>query len=70
MMPDLPGDGNLDNPDTADPDFRESDKRSAEGEAYPDLVPIGTPAAQVPVRERLLTVTEKESELGWRSDVT
>ena len=50
--------------------FRESDKRSAEGEAYPDLVPIGTPAAQVPVRERLLTVTEKESELGWRSDVT
>jgi molecular chaperone Hsp33 len=26
MMPDLPGDGNFDNPETADPDFRESDK--------------------------------------------
>jgi hypothetical protein len=50
--------------------FRESDKTSAEGEAYPDLVPDGTPADRIPVRERLLTVTEKDSEFGWRSDVT
>ncbi|MDJ0749478.1 MAG: TonB-dependent receptor plug domain-containing protein [Woeseiaceae bacterium] len=50
--------------------FRESDRTSSEGEGYPDLVPPDTPADQVPVRERLLTVTEKESELGWRSDVT
>jgi hypothetical protein len=49
--------------------FRTSDKTSAEGEAYPDLVPDGTPANLIPVRERLLTVTEKDSEFGWRSDV-
>lgn len=50
--------------------YRESDRVSSEGEAYPDLVPPGTPAEQVPVREQLLTVQEKESELGWRSDVS
>jgi hypothetical protein len=49
---------------------RESDKLSSEGEANVDLVPDGTPADQVPVRERLLTVTEKDAELGWRSDIT
>jgi hypothetical protein len=48
--------------------LRANDKTSAEGEAYPDLVPEGTPAADVPVRERLLTVTEKETEIGWHSD--
>ncbi len=47
---------------------RSNDKTSAEGEAYPDLVPEGTPAADVPVRERLMTVTEKETEIGWHSD--
>jgi hypothetical protein len=50
--------------------FRDSDKSSSEGEAYPDLVPDGTPAADVPVRERLITVDEKETEIGWRSDFT
>jgi hypothetical protein len=48
--------------------FRDSDKSSSEGEAYPDLVPEGTPADQIPVRERLITVDEKETEIGWRSD--
>ena len=48
--------------------FRANDKISAEGEAYPDLVPEGTPAADIPVRERLITVTEKETEIGWHSD--
>jgi hypothetical protein len=48
--------------------FRDSDKTSSEGEAYPDLVPAGTPADEIPVRERLLTVDEKETEIGWRSD--
>ena len=48
--------------------FRESDKTSSEGEAYPDLVPEGTPASDVPVRENLLTVGEAETEIGWRSD--
>jgi hypothetical protein len=50
--------------------FRDSDRVSSEGEAFPDLVPPGTPADQVPVRERLLTVKEKESEIGWRSDMS
>lgn len=49
--------------------FRESDKVSSEGEANHDLVPDGSPANQIPVRERLLTVTEKDTEFGWRSDV-
>jgi hypothetical protein len=48
--------------------LRANDKISAEGEAYPDLVPEGTPAEDVPVRERLLTVTEEETEIGWHSD--
>jgi hypothetical protein len=47
---------------------RANDKTSAEGEAYPDLVPEGTPAPDVPVRERLIAVTEKETEIGWHSD--
>ncbi|MEM8683066.1 MAG: TonB-dependent receptor [Pseudomonadota bacterium] len=50
--------------------FRESDKTSSEGESYPDLVPAGTPADQVPVREDLLTIQEKETEIGWRSDLS
>ncbi len=48
--------------------FRDSDKTSSEGEAFPDLVPEGTPAADIPVNERILTIREQESELGWRSD--
>jgi hypothetical protein len=50
--------------------FKESDKTSSEGEAYPDLVPGGTPAADIPVRSQLLTVGESETEIGWRSDYT
>lgn len=50
--------------------YRESDRVSSEGEAFPDLVSPDTPADQVPMREELLTVKEKESEIGWRSDVS
>lgn len=50
--------------------FRDFDKVSSEGEAYPDLVPPGTAADQIPVRENLLTIREKETEIGWRSDVS
>ena len=50
--------------------YRESDRSSSQGESFPDLVPSGTPADQVPVRENLLTITENESEFGWRSDVS
>lgn len=47
---------------------RASHKVSSEGEAFPDLVPPGTPASDFPVREDIITVTEDETELGWRSD--
>ena len=47
---------------------RASHKVSSEGEAYPDLVPPGSPASSFPVREDILTVTEDETETGWRSD--
>ena len=47
---------------------RTSDKTSSEGEAFPDLVPAGSPASSFPVREDILAVTEDETETGWRSD--
>ncbi|WP_337880339.1 TonB-dependent receptor [Rheinheimera sp.] len=47
---------------------RKSDKLSSEGEAFPDLVPPGSPASSFPVREDILTIGENETELGWRSD--
>lgn len=47
---------------------RDSDKLSFEGEAFPDLVPAGTPVADIPVNERIITVAEEETEIGWRSD--
>lgn len=47
---------------------RASNKISSEGEAFPDLVPAGSPAASFPVREDIITVTEYETEIGWRSD--
>jgi len=47
---------------------RVSNKVSSEGEAFPDLVPDGSPASSFPVREDILTVTEDETEIGWRSD--
>ncbi|TLU67346.1 TonB-dependent receptor [Thalassotalea litorea] len=48
--------------------YRQSDKVSSEGEAFPDLVPPGTPASSFPVREDIITIGENETELGWRSD--
>lgn len=48
--------------------YRNSDKVSAEGEAFPDLVPPGSPAASFPVREDIITIGEAETEIGWRSD--
>ncbi|WP_337841503.1 TonB-dependent receptor [Rheinheimera sp.] len=47
---------------------RKSDKLSSEGEAFPDLVPPGSPASSFPLREDILTIGENETELGWRSD--
>lgn len=48
--------------------YRKSDKVSSEGEAFPDLVPEGTPASSFPVREDIITISEGEKEIGWRSD--
>jgi len=50
--------------------FRNSDARSTQGEAYPDLAgPDPTPAT-TPVREDILRLKEKETEVGWRGDFT
>ena len=48
--------------------YRKSDKVSSEGEAFPDLVPPGSPASSFPVREDIITIDEDEKEIGWRSD--
>ncbi|MFN6263321.1 MAG: carboxypeptidase regulatory-like domain-containing protein, partial [Chromatiaceae bacterium] len=48
--------------------YRNSDKISSEGEAFPDLVPPGSPASSFPVRENIITIGEAETETGWRSD--
>ncbi|RDV24233.1 TonB-dependent receptor [Alteromonas aestuariivivens] len=48
--------------------YRNSDKLSSEGEAFPDLVPPGSPASSFPVRENIITIGEGEKEFGWRSD--
>lgn len=48
--------------------YRKSDKLSSEGEAFPDLVPPGSPASSFPVREDIITVGENETEVGWRSN--
>ncbi|MCB1643175.1 MAG: TonB-dependent receptor, partial [Xanthomonadales bacterium] len=48
--------------------YRSSDKLSSEGEAFPDLVPAGSPASSFPVREHIITIAEDETEFGWRSD--
>lgn len=48
--------------------YRKSDKLSAEGEAFPDLAPEGSPASSFPVRENIITIAENETEIGWRSD--
>lgn len=48
--------------------YRASEKISSEGEAFPDLVPEGSPASDFPVREDIITIGEDETEIGWRSD--
>ncbi|OBP15990.1 TonB-dependent receptor [Rheinheimera sp. SA_1] len=48
--------------------YRNSDKLSSEGEAFPDLVPPGSPASSFPIREDIITIGEAETEVGWRSD--
>ena len=47
---------------------RTSDKISREGEAFPDIVPAGSPASSYPVEEDIITIGEDETESGLRSD--
>ena len=49
--------------------YRDTDKTSAEGEAFHNSAPTDTAAELVPVREDILTLQETEQEVGWRSDV-
>jgi len=48
--------------------FRNFDSRTRIGEAYPDQVPLDTPADQVPARENLLNIRAEEQETGWQLD--
>src|SRR5690606_23125815 len=48
--------------------FRNFDSRTRIGEAYPDQVPLDTPADQVPARENLLNIRAEEQEAGWQLD--
>jgi hypothetical protein len=48
--------------------YRHFGARSRIGEAYPDQVPLGTPADQIPARENLLNTRAAEQETGWRLD--
>jgi hypothetical protein len=48
--------------------YRNSDTTAMEGEAYPDLAgPDPTPET-TPVRQNILRVEERETEIGWRGD--
>ena len=44
------------------------DKDSSQGEAYPDQAGEDPTAADIPVRPDIFRMTEKETEVGWRSD--
>ncbi|WP_096084721.1 TonB-dependent receptor [Agaribacterium haliotis] len=50
--------------------YRYLDKTSVVGEAYPDLGPQPPQAASVPQKPELLSQKEKETELGWRLDLS
>ncbi len=39
------------------------------GETYPDLVPPGTAIEDIPARYDIQTLSENETEIGWRSDL-
>ena len=50
--------------------LRSSDKDSVQGEAFPDAVAATAPPADIPLRQNIFSLREKERELGWRSDFT
>ena len=48
--------------------YRHYGEDSQSGEASPDLVPLDTPASEVPQRFPIITSRRDESEIGWRLD--
>ena len=50
--------------------LRDTDKSGREGEAYPFSDPVPLAASEVPAREDILTLTEVETEIGFRSDLS
>ncbi len=48
--------------------YRNSDTTGTQGEAYPDLAGPNPTPATTPVRENILRIKERETEIGWRSD--
>jgi hypothetical protein len=44
------------------------DEDSVNGEAYPDLSPIGTPSSEVQSRPNIISSLREESEAGWLLD--
>ena len=50
--------------------YRNNAKTSREGEAFPFSIPMALLPEQVPIRNNILTLVEREKEFGWRSDLT
>ena len=48
--------------------FRHNDKSSSQGEAYPDQAGPEPTAADIPVRPDIFSLSQQETEYGWRSD--
>lgn len=48
--------------------YRDSDTRSTQGEAFPDLAGPDPTPANTQVRADILRILEREKEFGWRSD--
>lgn len=62
----LPGDWKLENQAY----YRRFQEESSSGEAYPDLVPLNTPSAEIPRRDGILLSNREENERGLRLDLT
>ncbi len=50
--------------------WRDTEKASHQGEAFPNTTPELLQEDQVPVREDIFAITEDEAEFGWRSDLS
>ncbi len=48
--------------------YRYYDENSNWGESYPDFIPIGSPASEVPARPEILLSARQEKETGYRLD--